>query len=130
MGKAPSNGQGSRVEVELASEPAAVGRARAAVVPLRDSLSDDIYGDLRLVISELVSNAVLHGPGTSIRLAVAIDGETVRGEVADDGDGAVEVRTRANGAGGGGHGLTIVDSLADRWGVYVGSTHVWFELSA
>lgn len=131
MGKVPSTGEDSKVEVELASERAAVGRARATVVPLRDSLPESTYHDLRLVISELVSNAVLHGTGTPIRLTAGIDpAGVVRGEVADDGDGAVEVRRRAGTAADGGHGLTIVDSLAERWGVYEGSTHIWFELSA
>ena len=28
----------------------------------------------------------------------------------------------------GGRGLMIVESLSSRWGVYEGTTHVWFEL--
>jgi hypothetical protein len=28
----------------------------------------------------------------------------------------------------GGWGLPLVEHLADRWGTFQGSTHVWFEL--
>ena len=28
----------------------------------------------------------------------------------------------------GGWGLHLVQTLSDRWGVYEGSTHVWFEI--
>jgi hypothetical protein len=28
----------------------------------------------------------------------------------------------------GGWGLHLVQTLSDRWGVYQGSTHVWFEI--
>jgi hypothetical protein len=31
---------------------------------------------------------------------------------------------------GGGHGLRLVDLVADRWGVERGSTRVWFEIDA
>jgi two-component sensor histidine kinase len=127
MGEVPGTRRDLNVDVELDSEPAAVGRARAAVLPLRDSLSETTYDDLRLVISELVSNSVLHGPGTPIRVTVGIDGQgKVRGEVADDGNGAVAVRRESD---AGGHGLMIVDEVAERWGVHEGGTHVWFELS-
>jgi len=30
----------------------------------------------------------------------------------------------------GGHGLRLVDAVADRWGVERGSTRVWFELDS
>ena len=43
------------------------------------------------------------------------------------GPGALPVMREAGDAGGG-HGLRLVDALADRWGVEHGSTIVWFEL--
>ena len=83
--------------------------------------------DLLTVVTELVTNSVRHGPGAPIdvRVQVADDGR-VSGEVEDQGDGKVAIREITPGTGG--FGLRLVDSIAERWGVYDGSTHVWFEL--
>ena len=85
--------------------------------------------DLRTVVSELVNNAVTHGPGSPVklRLKAGRDGDRVAGEVEDDGVGRIAMRD-VEGIGGG-FGLHIVDALVDRWGVYERSTHVWFEMS-
>lgn len=84
--------------------------------------------DVLLVVTELVTNAVKYGPGQPIRirLTMAHDGR-VRGEVEDQGRGVVEIREAVRDEGGG-RGLQIVDALTDRWGVFEGSTHVWFEI--
>jgi anti-sigma regulatory factor (Ser/Thr protein kinase) len=80
-----------------------------------------------LVVSELVTNAVVHGAG-QIRLTVDLDEDRLRVEVTDEGSGfehAVrgipfhEVR---------GRGLAIVDAAASRWGIHEGTTHVWAEV--
>lgn len=84
--------------------------------------------DIELVVSELVTNAVRHGPGAviTLRLISEADG-AVSGEVVDQGDGVVAIRRHEVGEGEGGMGLPIVDTLTDDWGVYPGSTHVWFR---
>jgi two-component sensor histidine kinase len=81
------------------------------------------------VVTELVNNAVAHGPGARVGLLVKAsgDGRNVSGEVRDDGVGRIAMRD-IDGIGGG-FGLHIVDALVDQWGVYEGSTHVWFEMS-
>src|SRR3954447_20701738 len=85
--------------------------------------------DLRLVLSELVSNAVLHGRGEVV-LRLDFDGSTVRGAVIDQG-GGFEHELRVSGpADVGGRGLMLVEQLASRWGVHEGTTHVWFEMTA
>jgi len=85
--------------------------------------------DLQLLLSELVSNAVLHGRG-EIVLRLQLDGSTVRGEVIDHG-GGFEHELRVSGPEDvGGRGLMLVEHLASRWGVHEGTTHVWFEMSA
>jgi anti-sigma regulatory factor (Ser/Thr protein kinase) len=113
----------------LAREPAASFRARQAV---REHLAGVVpaatLADVTLAVSELVTNAVLHGRG-KIELRVEADGQSVKGEVIDEG-GGFERQIRADGGveGVAGRGLLIVGQLADRWGVHEGTTHVWFEI--
>jgi serine/threonine-protein kinase RsbW len=81
-----------------------------------------------LVVSELVTNAFLHGRGNiELRLRVQRPQRLVV-EVVDEGrDAALEVREHDPQADGG-WGLQIVDELALRWGAFEGTTHVWAEL--
>jgi len=113
---------------DLPAEPAAPTQARIALLALTPALVPRVFEDLRLIITELVTNSVRYGPGGTIRVEITVDDEkTVRGEVRDGGeDGTVEIREAAE--DGGGLGLRILDSMSHRWGVYEGSTHVWFEL--
>ncbi len=113
------------VQVELAPVPAASSAAREALEAFGAPLSERAYADLRVIVTELVTNGVKYGPGGPIELSVALDADgTVRGDVDDGGSGGV--RMRAPGPLGGGLGLLIVDALAS-WGVYPDSSHVWFE---
>jgi anti-sigma regulatory factor (Ser/Thr protein kinase) len=90
-------------------------------------------GDLRgedavLLVSELVTNAVKYGGDGEIELVVQRDAGRARFAVRDPGGtGRPLPEMRAPGLSGGGHGLRLVDSIADRWGVEHGSTIVWFE---
>lgn len=102
--------------------------ARAVI---QEYLSEDAtqgeISDVRLLLSELVTNAVVHGEGP-ITLRLTVEAELIRGEVVDDG-GGFEREIREHGPDEvGGRGLLLVASLAHRWGVYEGSSHVWFEL--
>jgi anti-sigma regulatory factor (Ser/Thr protein kinase) len=85
--------------------------------------------DAVLLVSELVTNAVKYGPEhEAIRLIISTDDRATRFTVHDLGLGPLpEMRDQADPAPGG-HGLRLVDALADRWGVERGSTRVWFEL--
>ena len=84
--------------------------------------------DLLVIVSELTTNALLHGTG-AVRLRVQRDGELVRGEVVDEGAG-FERKVDTHGIDSiGGNGLHMVGALAGRWGIHEGSSHVWFELA-
>jgi sigma-B regulation protein RsbU (phosphoserine phosphatase) len=83
--------------------------------------------DARLVVSELVTNAVVHA-GTEIELNVVVCGDAIRIEVTDL--GADLPRIWADGDDTTGRGLPIVEALARAWGVVersAGKT-VWCEL--
>ncbi|MGW4198619.1 ATP-binding protein [Streptomyces sp. NPDC005004] len=96
-----------------------VGAARVFVTEtLRDWGYDDRSDDIRLCVSELATNAVLHGvpPGREFALALTGDDTFIRVAVRDSGDGVPEVRE-----GGaeecGGRGLRLVQELSDDFGV-------------
>jgi anti-sigma regulatory factor (Ser/Thr protein kinase) len=114
------------INLQRDASAATVAR-RAAEQLFADGLGRRRISDLALVVSELVTNAIVHGRG-AITLKLQRDGELVRGEVVDQG-GGFEREIRERGPDDvGGRGLMIVESLSSRWGVYEGTTHVWFEL--
>jgi anti-sigma regulatory factor (Ser/Thr protein kinase) len=102
-----------------------VGAARRLVNGHTPSLDSQQRQDAVLMVSELVTNAVLHGVG-GISLRIDAEADTVRIEVADEGN-VVLAPTPEPGSHGG-WGLRIVEQLADDWGVFDGSTRVWFRL--
>jgi signal transduction histidine kinase len=113
----------------IPSDRGAARRAREALSPLRARLDAALYDDLRLVISELVTNAVKYGPGEPITVRLDVRApRDVRGEVIDNGRPTTSLRRAEHTGADGGFGLQILDTIARNWGVHEGSTHVWFEL--
>lgn len=107
-----------QVQLEVGPDPAEVGRARRWA---RSRLAGCGIGDdepladtLILLISELVTNAVVH-TGCPAVLRMLFGEPGVRVEVADASDRAPSPR-QAAGDDTGGRGLELVDGLADRWG--------------
>jgi anti-sigma regulatory factor (Ser/Thr protein kinase) len=116
------------LNLELPRLPTAGSTARSAVSErFAEELGANRVGELLLVVSELVANAVVHGRG-AITLKLRFDRDRVYGEVVDQGSGFErEVRERGPDEING-RGLMIVDALSRRWGIHEGTTHVWFEL--
>jgi anti-sigma regulatory factor (Ser/Thr protein kinase) len=113
--------------LELERDRDAPARARTMVRGLRLLLGPERTEDATLLVSELVTNAVKYGPDEQIRVIVDDEGERTRFTVHDAGLGPLpEIRDEDPAHGG--HGLRLVDAVADRWGVERGSTRVWFEL--
>lgn len=122
------------LELELPRELDSAAAARHAVDGLVGTLGDEQLGDVRLLVSELVTNALRHADlraEDSIWLKVRVDDALVRVEVSDPGPG-FELRGRAEDSDTvDGWGLYLVATLADRWGVDRDdrkATQVWFEL--
>jgi anti-sigma regulatory factor (Ser/Thr protein kinase) len=107
--------------------------ARHALRKLRGELGEARFRVCELLVSELVTNIVLHTPEDSpfaaADMRVRLYGDRVRVEVRDDGPGFVP-KPRTNGQdAGSGWGLHLVDELADHWGVEPGLQNcVWFEV--
>jgi anti-sigma regulatory factor (Ser/Thr protein kinase) len=124
-----------RVKLDLPCEPGSVGRARDALDRFGDHVDERRMGDLRLLVSEVVTNAVRHAgmdPDDTILLEIADGaGGSVRVEVSDSGSGFIPKQRDPDLERPGGWGLYLVEELADRWGVETGGrTLVWFELAA
>lgn len=120
------------VELELPAHPWIVGTARDATRELGGSLDAETLERLQLVVSELVTNALRHSgmaAWDTIRLWVAVVGDSVLVEVTDTGSGFRAPSPPSPRGITGGFGLFLVDRLADRWGVSTeDGTRVWAEL--
>lgn len=124
---------GPGISVELDPGAAAASEARTALAALEGMVNADALDDIRLLVSELVTNSVRHSgaPGARVLLDVVGGPDTVRVEVSDGGRGfEPQARSKAQDEVGG-WGLHLVESIATRWGVQTGRrTRVWFEIDS
>ena len=123
---------GERMTRTLDALPDAVAEARRwAVGVTRGLLAPDQAQSLRLIVSELVTNALRHGAeGERIDLAVTPKPEFLCVQVTDDGPGLAPRPRALETDDEGGFGLYFVEQLTRRWGVTRENrrTRVWFEL--
>jgi anti-sigma regulatory factor (Ser/Thr protein kinase) len=108
----------------------APGAARLALDELNGHLDPALRDDVRLLVSEVVTNSVIHAqphsPGEVV-LDVWASEDVVRVAITDRGPGFVAAELPPGGKGSG-WGLMMVDRLAHRWGVDLDDgTEVWFE---
>lgn len=89
---------------------------------------DEMCDVVKLLTSELVTNAVLHAR-TAVTLRVVRCDGAVRVEVADESPAVPAARLYSDDAVTG-RGLQLVESLADRWGVEPAeeAKTMWFEV--
>jgi anti-sigma regulatory factor (Ser/Thr protein kinase) len=121
----------SDMSFELAGGPYAVTAARLALADLDAHLDASVAFDVRLLVSELVTNSVQHASvkaEDSIVLVVAIGDENVRVTVRDEGPGFEPPASPPPDDADAGWGLFLVEQLADSWGVAEGGQGVWFEI--
>ena len=109
------------------SDSQAPGSARRVLSDLNGSIDQELVADLRLLVSELVTNSLRHTGSARIHLEVWRSDDVVRVDVTDHGAG-FDVPGPPQPGKVSGWGLFMVDRLADRWGVETnGATRVWFE---
>lgn len=117
------------MELEIGPDPAEVGRARrwarSRLAGCGVAVDDPLAETLVLLVSELVTNAVVHATCPAV-LSLRLPRRTPSGQ-GTRGRGTVRVevvdgstrpprRRRAGGDATHGRGLELVDGLADRWG--------------
>lgn len=116
----------------LPAEPLSARRARSFVTGALEQLGiDEVADTATLLVSELVTNAMLHAGGELlVRVSDASDPGAVRVEVGD-GSSRAPRRQSYGPEAVTGRGMVLVDALADSWGCEVGPDGkvVWFELS-
>jgi anti-sigma regulatory factor (Ser/Thr protein kinase) len=109
---------------------AEIGRARRLVRSYLKlwGLADEVPA-LELAVSELVTNAVVHGEG-QVEVQLTARGSLVRLEVLDHGhDAATPAQREVTPGMHGGWGLHLLEELSDSWGAVTGphETRVWME---
>lgn len=120
----------NEARTEYPAEPASAGWARRFVAGTLEAWhSEELSEIATLLVSELVSNAILHA-GTTIGVAVKAAGPRVRVEVHDESLLGAN-RKHYSSTSTTGRGLLLVEELSSDWGVATdaaGKT-VWFELT-
>lgn len=105
---------------------------RRALDGLSDGLAPSTLDDARLLLTELIANAIRHGDldgGDQISVVVRRQADGVVVEVSDPGVGPPIVLQPGSRSG---WGLTLLDRLADEWGLEPnpdGGTRAWFRLT-
>jgi len=115
----------------LLAYPRSAGEARREVAQIGSGLHPDVLGDLVLLVSEIVTNAIRYGgllPDDRVELRVQIAESWVRVDVTDPGRSRGVPRQRVP-TDEGGWGLNLVSAVAQRWGTDLAPTRVWFELA-
>ena len=127
-----TNSGAESVRVRITGDSEAAARARAELARLRTMLDDPILENVRLLVTELVTNSVRHAQASDIELLVVVSRTRVHVEVANPG-GGFEPRPSGPEDSDTGWGLFLVDRLSDEWGVTQGNgadyQRVWFELA-
>jgi len=127
---------GPAVQVRLPAGVEAPYLARRRLDGLSEYLPPERHADARLLVSELVANALRHTDAVgeeALGLRVETTSDAVRIEVSDPGSGFAPPSgpvPRPSPGTSSGRGLFILDSLSDRWGTEPGRERsvVWFEI--
>jgi anti-sigma regulatory factor (Ser/Thr protein kinase) len=112
----------------LPKSPSSAAQARLFLDRIRGEVAVDVFENARLLMSELVANAVEHvAEDGELEVRVTLADAVLRVEVLDPGPGFVPpARTQGSDRG---WGLHFTDRLSSRWAAdFEGRARVWFEL--
>lgn len=119
-------------ELPFLAEAEEVARLRRVVrLHLRLWGLSDIADVAEICVSELAANVVRHvGEGTPSALVVEMNGTRLRIAMRDPDTRSLPTLVSAGAEDEAGRGLAMLDSLSERWGVYLGteSKLVWCDL--
>ncbi|HEX6262691.1 MAG TPA: ATP-binding protein [Actinomycetota bacterium] len=123
--------QDTDVRILLAPSPESPAAARDAMDRFEGWVDDETLENLRLIVSELVTNSYRHATmrgDERVEVRAGLRDGVLRLEVQDPGHGFAAPDDPVPQAESG-WGLYLVDHIADRWGVNRGpDTEVWAEL--
>ena len=121
------------IDLQLRHDREAPAIARSFAEEHSDDLPTHLMCDAELLVSELVTNAVLHGR-PQITLHIDLDPPVMGVSVSDGGNGFQRPSTLPPPSQPHGRGLLIVEAIARQHGITMMAespgTTVWFELSA
>jgi anti-sigma regulatory factor (Ser/Thr protein kinase) len=119
-----------RFAVMRSKDAAGCARSRTAAILRRWQVSGAVIGDAQLAVSELVSNAVVHGRDP-LDVRLTLMRESVHISVHDGNPLPPRVRTPSPGDLSGGRGLRIVAAVSEHWGCTLTrhGKNVWCSLS-
>jgi anti-sigma regulatory factor (Ser/Thr protein kinase) len=114
----------------LPKSPTSPALARQLLDRLRDEVRPPVLENARLLVSELVTNAVEHvREEGEIEIRMAVSGDMLRIEVLDPGPGFEPAPRVPGQSKASGWGLHFTDVVAERWAVdHEDRSRVWFEL--
>jgi anti-sigma regulatory factor (Ser/Thr protein kinase) len=130
MGGGTTSPARERQTFTVAPQPHSVPHARERVIELAEPFVEESrIADLRLVISEVITNAVRHGGNGDMLVAVTPKHGYLCVQVTDTGDGFAPRPRAFEPDDDGGFGLFLVERLTRRWGLTRenNNTRVWFE---
>lgn len=121
----------AEVKDGLGPEIASAGQARRFVDEVLSRWRcEEVLDDVKLLVSELVTNAVVHA-GSEVQVAVRLLNDAVRIEVVDRAPATSMRPTNPTEDAESGRGLLLVETMASAWGVepLEDGKAVWFEVS-
>jgi anti-sigma regulatory factor (Ser/Thr protein kinase) len=121
---------GHRITLELTRDADAPGAARHVLDAIDHGLDHEREYAVKLLMSELVSNAVKYGGEGPVIVEIERSPACIRVEVDDRGPAFIPMRRDADNDAIGGWGFVLVEQLASRWGSSIRSAQVWFEIDA
>src|SRR4051794_5009096 len=106
--------------LELPRTMDAPARAREELDQLQPALPEHVLDDMRLLVSELMTNSVKYGGDGPVRLEITQADDRIRTEIIDQGTGFTPAVRDGDLARPGGWGLHLVEQLTEEWGTYEG----------